>query len=341
MVIIIDTLKNKYTDNKTRINSMVLPRISTAFIWIFSIFLLIYFIKAPTMAAESVRNALEVCASRLIPSLFPFIALTGIMSSTGLLSAIAAIIGKPFERLFAINRTAAGVFLLGSIGGFPVGAIMSRDLYERGEITLDEASRLNSFSNNAGIAFCVGGIGASLYGNNAAGWQIYLSQLTAAMIIGIIQSRGKIPSSKSSSKPTSTNMQYSIGELLGRFADSVAKASMTMLKICAFAVFFAVIGDLLTEILGIYFGRYAAALGASFCELTLASQLAAGLGRIASLPMCAFAAGFAGLSVHMQVASVLSEKLPIRRFMLAKLAQGILSAIFTIIACRIITTGVC
>lgn len=308
------------------------PGLPTAILWDCAVFLLAYFIKSPALAAESVRGALGICASRLIPSLFPFIVLTGIVSSSGLADAAAEVIGRPFERLFGISRSAACAFLMGAVGGFPVGAIMARGLYDDLKISRSEAERLICFTNNAGLAFCVGGIGVSLYGSAAVGWQIYLCQLTAAMLIGIVQSIGSEPS-EAQPEPI---RRRSPGELLGRCSESIAQGGLTMLKICAFAVFFAVIGDALTAALDASLGRFAAALGASFCELTLASRLCAGLGRTASLPMCAFAVGFAGLSVHMQVAAVLGGKIPMRRYLFSKLAQGIISALLMMLACLFI-----
>jgi sporulation integral membrane protein YlbJ len=321
-MIIIDAVKNK----SSKVLISIKPVSSVAIVWIFSIFLLGYFIKSPAACAESVKNALKVCAERLIPSLFPFIVLVGIIGSSGLSDAISSLFGSLFERIFGISRNAACAFLIGSIGGFPVGAIMARELFENNKISSDEAERLTAFSNNAGLAFCVGGIGSSLFNNTSVGWLIYLCQLSSAIIIGIAQNK---TGSGITYRAAKTNQRFGIGELLKQFSDSVAKGGLTMLKICSFAVFFAVVGDVLISVLNHYFGELSAALGASICELTLATRLASQLGRRTAIPICAFAAGFAGISVHMQVASALSgSRISMRRYFYSKCVQGIISAIF-------------
>ncbi|MBQ8509138.1 MAG: hypothetical protein IJ493_04440 [Clostridia bacterium] len=292
-------------------------------IWILSAFLLAYFLKSPRTVTASAAGALEQCAIRLIPSLFPFLVLTGIMNGSGLSALIARILGKPFSALFGLPPAGAYAFLLGSLGGFPVGAVCTRGLYERGELTLDEAGRLCAFSNNAGLAFCVGGIGLALFGDTAVGWQLYVSQLLAAALVGIAQRPRSFRHPAESTPPTESASQ-SAGEIV---TAAVSQAGMTMLKICAFAVFFAVIGDALAMVLTVYFGEIVSALGVSFCELTMASRCCAGLGGLAGKLLCGFAVGFSGISVHMQVVSVLSGSgISATRYSVSKLVQGLLTA---------------
>lgn len=294
--------------------------------WSFTVFLFVYLISRPRDAAAAVVDSLSVCASKLIPSLFPFMVLTNLICSTGLADIISRAIGGAFARATGIPASGAPVFLLGSLGGFPVGAVAARRLADNGELSKNDAARLIAFSNNAGLAFCVGGIG-SLFGGSAVGWKLWAIQLGAAILIALISAdRGKKAAAKPLSRQKST---LSAGEILGAFADSVTSAALAMLKICAFAVFFGTLGDVICRI----FPDFPACIAASFCELTLAARLSAKLGS-AGLPICAFALGFAGFSVHSQVAAVLLDSgISMRRFFVSKLAQGFVSALITCILC--------
>ena len=108
-----------------------------------------------------------------------------------------------------------------------------------------------------------------------------------------------------------------------------------------FAVFFGVVGELsaaaLTRIAGHfgYAGDKLSAIFACLCELTLASRLCAELSPTLSIPLCSFAAGFAGMSVHMQTAAVVGDSIPLGRYFIAKAAQGVLAASLSALFCYI------
>ena len=104
-------------------------------IWLLSLFLLFYFLRSPSAVANSARAALNLCASGLIPSLFPFIVLVSVINSSGLSCLISRCFGSPLEWLLGIPKPATTAVILGALGGFPIGAVCTRELYLKGEIT--------------------------------------------------------------------------------------------------------------------------------------------------------------------------------------------------------------
>ncbi len=311
MIIILKVKKRDYT-----------PHIAWAFFFMLLIFLLFYFLKSPALAADSVRTSLNVCVMGLVPSLFPFIVLVSMINSSGLSDFISNIIGTPIARIFRIGKNTASAVFLGALGGFPIGAVCARSLYERGEISRSDASRLIAFTNNASPAFCIGAVGISLFGDVKFGVRLYICQLAAATLIGII-STGK---SEVHTKYRPVPHNKSLSDIA---CTAISEGGVTMLKICSFAVFFAVVGDCMCYVISHFFGDTVAAVCVSFVELTLAAGKCAALGTDISHILCAFAVGFSGLSVHMQTASVLSSSdIPMKRYYISKLFQGILSAIF-------------
>ncbi|MBQ8551264.1 MAG: hypothetical protein IJ428_00460 [Clostridia bacterium] len=298
------------------------PRLDTAILWLLCFFLLGYFLRSPTLAAASVKSALGICASSLIPSLFPFIVLVGIMNGSGLSATVARLIGRPIGKLFGIREEAVYALLLGCVGGFPIGALCVRELYDSGTLEKCEAERLLGYVNNASPAFCIGTLGMSLFGSTAFGIRLFLCQLVAAFAVGLTQRRRISLPSHASFKPPALSTSDTI-------TNAVATGGLTMLKICSFAIFFAVLGDAACLVADRFLGGFAAALCASICELTLAGRRLAALSGIIPELLCAFAVGWSGISVHMQTASVLSGSgIGMKRYYISKLAQGILSTAF-------------
>jgi sporulation integral membrane protein YlbJ len=310
-----------------------IPDYGTVFLWAASLFTLAYFLKSPGLAAASVRAALNICASGLIPSLFPYIVLVGIMNRSGLSDRLSCLVGRPFSFLFRIHPGAANAFFLGALGGFPIGAVCTGELYKNGTISKEEAERLCAFTGNASPAFCIGSIGSSLFGNPMLGIRLYLCSLTAAVIVGIllrIGIRSRRPSAAEVTLPRCQEHPLSAADII---TSAVSDGVTTMLKVCAFAVFFAVIGDAACLAVQTVSGEFAAAVCASLCELTLAGRRCAELGTPSSAILCAFAVGWSGLSVHMQTASVLSRSgIRLTKYTVWKLFQGLLSAICFLIS---------
>ena len=108
----------------------------------------VYLLAYPAKAAESTLHALEFCGRVLFPSLFVYTVLA--------------------KRLFgsAIARRAAGavgcnafVYAAGLLCGPPLGAALSRELYESGAYDKKQAEYLACFTNNVSLSFCIGFVG--------------------------------------------------------------------------------------------------------------------------------------------------------------------------------------
>lgn len=289
---------------------------------LFLVILFVYFVKDRQAVSDSVIRALKICVFRLAPSLFPFIVLIGMLKNSRIQEKTADLFGAAFSRLFGIGRAGVSAFIIGAVGGFPSGAVAARELYSCRKISKSEAARLCALANNAGYAFCVGGIGAAFSENDGIGREIYFCQLLAAVALGIIM---RPRESENCDEPCHADRRRkSLSAIASELCSAVTSGGVTMLKISFFVCFFAVVGDFAVETVGQRCGSIAGAVTASLCELTLASRVC---GEYGFGGLCAFAAGFGGLSVHMQIASVLEGSgISMKDCFKTKLFQGLLSA---------------
>ncbi len=292
-------------------------RYSILAFWFFLIFAAGYLLKSPINGGESVRSALNVCAYGLIPGIFPFIVLVNMISHSGLPALLSKSIGKPLSVIFRINERAAYAFILGIFGGFPIGAVCVGELYKDGSIDKREAERLCAAVNVASPAFCIGAIG-SIFSDVSFGIRLYICQLAAAFTVMLLsggrRSAGKEHPAETLPSPTKI------------MTDAISEGGKTMLKICSYVVFFAVIGDGVSSVMERFFGETAAALSAAFLEITLAARKASLLSSPLSMLICAFSVGYSGLSVYMQTASQVGFQPSIRGYQLRRIIQGILCA---------------
>jgi len=291
-------------------------------LYFLSALFLFCFLVFPERVSKSTGDALVMCAQKLIPALFPFAVLVGIINLSGAYEPISRLLGRPIAKLFGIAPSAVYAVLLGSVGGFPIGAVCVRSLYISGKIEKGDAERLLAMSSNASPAFCISAVGQAMIGNQGFGVRLYICQLCAMLVIGLFLRKGKC-------KMSVVPIELPNNSLSSILSSSIENAGMTMLKICSFAVFFAVIGDILCSFAKVCFGGTAACIIAVISELTLGVRYAMTFDGKAQAVFTAFAVGWSGISVYMQTSSVVSGTgLTLSIFRRAKAAQGIITAAF-------------
>jgi len=80
---------------------------------------------------EAVQGALQLCTKTVIPSLFPFFVLTGLMTGSGLTHSVSQIISPVTKRIFRIEGAESFPFVMGILCGYPTGAKCLMSLYEK------------------------------------------------------------------------------------------------------------------------------------------------------------------------------------------------------------------
>ena len=297
----------------------------------------------PAESVEAAKSGLKTCAELIVPSLFPFFVLSSFMIELGLADALGRLARPIMRGLFGLGGNCSLPFLLGFVGGYPVGARSAISLYERGEISRGEALRLLSFCNNSGPAFILGVVGAGVFCDSKAGLLLYLIHFLSSVAVGLIfrgyRVEGEARLEREPSKRARSN------SIAAGFTSSVGGAFTSILGICAFVVFFSVAIRLLI-ISGLI---PAAAKGASFLLRPLgvtpdsAEELISGMIEMTSgvsslrvaagslgknAVMAAFMLGWAGLSVHFQVLAFLTKSgLSSKTYILGKLLHAVISAL--------------
>ncbi len=294
---------------------------------------------AGTVAA-SVREGLSLCAQVLIPSLFPFLVLSNLFLRRNYQQFASAALRPLMGPLFGLPAEAGGALILGAVGGYPVGAGMAFRLYDAGGLSGRETSRLLAFCNNAGPGFVFGVVGLGLFGSAAIWLRLYLTHLSAALLTGMALHFWSDPPASGNRAPLSRS--GNVEPFAESFVASVREAAATMMNVCAFLVFFAVLLAFLratpfltlpARFLGKVFRlpeNAALSLPEGVLELShgIAALRRAGCTDGAALPVSAFLLGWGGLCVHAQTFSLRGgRKLEMGPYCKGKLAQGLLSAL--------------
>ena len=191
----------------------------------------------PTQAAAGAKRGIGYCVDILIPSLFPFMALSVFVVKSGLAASMGRLTAGPCRILFGLPGSAAAAIVMSMVGGYPVGARAVAALCQEGEITPQEAARMLCFCVNSGPAFVLSVVGAGLLRNAQAGVILLASQLSASLLLGILCSLGV--SRKQRGKAVSQKGMGAAQALICSASD----AARSMLSMCCFVILFAVLLD--------------------------------------------------------------------------------------------------
>lgn len=238
--------------------------------------------------SEGIRTGLSLCGEIVIPSLFPFMVLSGFMMKSGAADAIGRILSKPSQILFKLPGCAGTAVLLSFISGYPVGAKCASDLYKSGKITQSQARRMLCFTVNAGPAMIVLAVGSGMLGSQKLGWVLLSVHIISALLIGIISARFSKDKIDESTFTVTKHGQ----NLADSFVESTSDAAISMLGICAFVVLFSAVINVFSQFGSFFPPLLEVTVG---CESVISAR--------SGLPVVSAVLGWSGISVHCQVMS--------------------------------------
>ena len=114
---------------------------------------------------QATKAGLNLWANSVIPSLFPFLVATELLSYTNIVNFISRKLDKLMKPIFNVPGSAAYPFILGMISGYPVGAKAVCQIYNEGLCTKKEAEIMLAYTNNSGPLFIIGTVGILMYQN--------------------------------------------------------------------------------------------------------------------------------------------------------------------------------
>jgi len=259
-----------------------------------------------SLALEGARSGIELCLKTVIPSLFPFFVLSMILTKT--LTENVSYPVRAAADVFGIPKAAASVLIPSVLGGYPVGAKCVGDLYQRNQISRNEAERLLAFCSNAGPSFLFGMV-SGFFPERKYVWLLWFIHIFSAVFTAAAIPVEKMDRNKPETK------QNTVKESI------VLSAAKAMGLVCCWVILFRIIISFLNSwvlwmlpdwsqvlLMGIL------ELTNGCCELLLVSDV--GLRFV----LCSCMLSFGGICVLFQTASV-TNGLSLGSYVKGKLMQ--------------------
>jgi len=118
--------------------------------------LIIIILSRPDATFHYAYEGLYQWAAKMVPTLFPFMMISSIMVYSGADLELGRMLSHVLKKIYRYSSYGLYAIFMGFFCGFPMGAKVVSDLYEKEKITKFEADTLLTFCNNIGPAYFMG-----------------------------------------------------------------------------------------------------------------------------------------------------------------------------------------
>ena len=274
-----------------------------------------------------VMQGVLLWAGCVMPSLFPFMFITNILSSLKTTNKLARFIAPFTKKVFRVSGAVGYAYFCSLISGYPVGAKTVCDLKEKGYLNDAESVRASIFCSTSSPAFMLISVGVVMFNQVKLGVLLLITHILSAFITGYAFSFYK-----RKEKPYDKILTYTKPQDV--FYQSVYSAVISVLIVGGIITLF----YLLTELLEYYKilvplirllgnGNFSKGIVFGLFECTKGlNALSNGTICFFTLPTCAFLCGFGGLSIIMQSVIYLKKaKIKTAPFILSKIVCAVIS----------------
>lgn len=327
-------------------------------------FLVAAVIIYPEEAFKASLKGLSIWWEVLLPAQLPFFIISELLIGFGVVHFLGVLLEPMMRPLFRVPGSGSFVMAVGLTSGNPIGAKLTSRLREQGLISRTEGERLVSFTSTAGPLFMFGTVAVGFFQNAKVGIILACIHYLSNFMVGILM-RFHEPDGPSSpvieagkgfilvrALRAMHRARIRDGRALGQLlSDAVVTSVSTCLMIGGFLVFFSVMIAMLTiiqltdwlasRLAGLlHFFGLPGILGQGIVpgllEITLGTQFISAIPShvplLYQLAVCNAIIAWSGLSIHAQVASLLSQTdiryLP---YLIARILHSILAFLLTLV----------
>lgn len=285
---------------------------------------IIYFmITASDTVIESVSFSISIWKDNLFPTLFPFFVVSNLLLNYGFVDIIGNILAYPMNKFYHLPGSCGFVLAISLVSGFPSGAKYTKDLVDNNLITNEQAERLLTFTHYSNPLFILGMIGNILLNNQSLAYLIMLAHVISGLLVGIIFRKKENNNLDNKKLIKSNNKPF--GNLL---TTSISNSLNTMFLLLGVVTIFLIVSSLIKSFFNLQ--PLLNTLISGILEMTQGVKNASLL-NISELSKAMIITGiisFGGLSVHMQVISIISEnKIRYKYFLFARILHSIIAII--------------
>lgn len=308
-----------------------MKKYSNLIIVIVSFIILILIFLNKTLVSDTIILSFYIWFNTLVPSMFPMFVLSDILINYHFIDYIPKVIIRFIGKLFNISDAGVLVLLLSLISGFPTNAINIKSAYDMHLLSKDECEHLLLFNHFANPLFVLQTIGIFYLSNNRYGTIILISHILSNVVIGILFRMKNIPTK--CNYISVNEKSQSFGNIL---SSSIRKSIDNLFMVCGSVTLFLILSTLISNIFNL--NDYLSVMIKGILEMTmgLSSLAKLSINDIYKVIFSVMFISFGGLSIHLQVVSVLDDDIGYKNYFIGRIYQVIISSFIALLIMMLI-----
>lgn len=268
----------------------------------------IFMIIFPKDVSVVTKEAIVLWLNSIVPALFPFFIVSGIIRKSGLLQVIS-------YRILPV--------IMGFFSGYPVGAQVAADYLKTGLINKDDFYHIVSYSMVTGPAFLIGSCGIGFFSSQRIGYYFAVSHYFAAFLIWAVYGR------KTKVKITKQKNLLKVKAEKNILKSSLTASIDSIFMVLGYLIIFMMLLCMIrkTSVFEIINNEYFTALITGVMEMTIGAKEAAALeNKLLAAAVTSFIISFGGLCVIGQTVTMLEGiDISIFKLIFFKILHGLIS----------------
>ncbi len=287
-----------------------------------------------SIVINSVLFGISIWKENVFPSLFPFFVLSELLINYGFIDFLSELFKNIMNKYFNLPGSSSFILIGSLISGFPSSAKYIKELYDKKEISKNDANYLLTFNHFSNPLFIIGTIGNILLKNKKIAIVILICHIFTNFIIALIfkpKNKTYIRVNKTSIKKAFNKMHCNRINKNKSFAsilsNSIFNTINTLILILGIIITFLIITNLLTNTFNL--PELLKTFISGILEMTSGIKYTSLLNYslIIKASLITFFISFGGLSVHFQIMSIISDTdIKYKYFFIARIFHSIISS---------------
>ena len=288
-------------------------------IFIFFIFIFVY--------QDDVKNVISFSISlwkdNLFPSMYPFLLLSDLLINYDFVDLLASLMGNIIKKVFNVPKESCYAIIISMLSGFPSGAKYVNDLLTSSKINVSDANYLIMFTHFPNPLFVVSFVGNYILSNKKLGYVIFFSIVISNFIIALIFR----PKTNNHENCLNLNVKTPCKkDFVKSFLSSSLKSFKILVNMLGIVMFSLILTTVLFNLFS--FNIYIKVFLSSLIEMTNGIYFLSSINMdiVLKCALLSLIISFSGISVHMQVKSVILDSgIKYKNFLLSRIIGSILS----------------
>ena len=310
--------------------------------------MIIIIISNPEKFSSGTISGLKLFFFNVLPGLFPFMLLTKLITELKVIFKFCQKLDKFSYKIFGTPGISIYTFFMSILSGYPIGAKIISDLYEKRQIDEFEAKKMSIFCTTSGPIFIIGTVGVTMFKNYKFGVILYFSHILSSFILGIIYNYLTKKKHNQSSTSVMIKKPFLIDKNENIISKCINETINSLFVVGAYITIFYLLGEII-ESLGLFnilnniilkpfklFNlnqTHSSGFIYGLLEVTRGAKILSQSATPSSLILATGIISFSGLSIIMQSMAFLNKaKIKAHNFIISKCVH----CVFSMILCYLI-----